>query len=143
MTAIAYVSLNNKQIVEVDVDPSVFPGVMADPGAVALMAAGGTYRAWQKIGVLDTDWAALNPGAKRGYAQIADFSLQGGVQKAQVTFGRRFATAAYVVSISGTADRRQWSYESVLPTGFVINANAASLISGVVGWEASLQEETS
>lgn len=137
------ITVDQLKILEVDGDPSAFPGTPADLGSLALFndAAGVGYGSWQKVGAADTAWAKLNANSKRGIVAIGGFS--GNPQKSTVTFALAFPSANYSVSISGSADSRIWTYESQTAAGFVINSNAKSLISGAVSWEASMVEETS
>jgi hypothetical protein len=137
------ITVDTAQILEVDGDPSVFPGTPAEFGSVAIFndAAGISYGFWQKVGQSNTDWASLNPRCKRGIVGINEWS--GSPKKATVTFSLPFSTTGYVVKINGSQDNRIWTYEEKTASGFKISSNAASLITGEVSWEASLIEETS
>lgn len=137
------VTVDTAQILQVDGDPSVFPGTPAEFGSIAIFndVAGVSYGSWQKVGPANTAWASLNPRSKRGIVSVGSWS--GHPQKAYVTFATPFSSSNYIVKISGSADNRIWTYEHKTETGFVINSNAASLISGEVSWEASFIEETS
>jgi hypothetical protein len=75
---------------------------------------------------------------KSGEAPFGSFS--GTPLKYQVTFSTPFASTAYSVNITGQ-DPRGWSIEYKYTTGFIINSNARSLLTGDVQWQAQLDNE--
>lgn len=63
------ITLNQVDIIEVDADPAVSPGIVAATGSIALLQTsitGTVTGIWQKIGPADTDWSSVsyksNPG---------------------------------------------------------------------------------
>ena len=64
-------------------------------------------------------------------------SFSGNPKKATVTFSSTLGTTDYSIGITGDVSRT-WTYESKTATGFVINSNANTAISGEVSWQAIL-----
>jgi hypothetical protein len=144
MADVGRISINEADIVEVDADPSVSPGVPAPLGSLALLNVIGdnaSYGIWQKVGPLDTDWKKANPSKKVGFVSAGNFT--GSPKKAAVTFSTAFPNTSYAVTIMGLSDQRIWTYESITANGFTINANAAQALTGSVVWYASPLGETS
>ncbi len=66
---------------------------------------------------------------------VTSGSFSGNPKKTTITFSTAFADANFSVSVIGI-DSRSWSVESVSSSGFTINANANSALSGNVYWVA-------
>ena len=77
---------------------------------------------------------------KAGIVSAGSFS--GSPKKYAVTFSTAYANTNYIIDIKG-ADARFWSYESKATTGFVINSNAATALTGEVSWFTTPTGETS
>lgn len=76
---------------------------------------------------------------KSGLVSAGSFS--GNPKKYAVVFGTAFASAGYTIAISGI-DSRVWSYESKTSTGFTINANSNTSLTGEVSWTCINTGET-
>lgn len=128
----------------VTVDPTVLPGVAAAVGIIAIFSDPSNptvYGCWQKIGSGNTAWAVVDPGRKSDTIMWNLFS--GNPLKYAVVFDTPFPVGAdYAVHVTGSADARTWTYESMSNLGFTINSNAATLLTGKVSWTAELSEET-
>jgi hypothetical protein len=131
-------SINNVDVLEIDVDPITPPGAQAKVGSVAIVQGGGF---WQKSGPYPLDWIKLNANIKSGNAAIG--SWVGSPKKSSVVFDRPFPSANYSVHVSGVSDSRAWTIESRTISGFVINSNANAFITGDIFWTAKLYEEVS
>lgn len=66
-----------------------------------------------------------------GTAQAGEFS--GNPKKASVTLSQAQPNGSYSVSICGL-DARAWTVESRTASGFVINSNADTALTGSVTW---------
>lgn len=134
------ITLDELNVLEVTADPSTAGnGIIAPQGSIALLNS--SRGAWQKVGPNDTDWAKINPDRKSGFLTAGDFS--GNPKTASVAFSIAFPTTNFAVFINGSTDVRNWTYESVTSSGFVINTNANKALTGNVSWTAELNEETS
>lgn len=72
---------------------------------------------------------------------ISSGSFAGNPKTASVVFGTAFANANYSVSFVGI-DSRAWSLNSILASGFTVNANANTALTGNVYWTAIKHGET-
>lgn len=72
---------------------------------------------------------------------VAGGSFTGNPRSYSVVFSTAFEDANYSPSVIGT-DARSWEVSNVLATGFDINSNSASAISGNVYWTAIKHGET-
>lgn len=66
---------------------------------------------------------------------VLSTSFTGNPKKATVTFSSAFA-ADYSIKMAGR-DARTWTYENKTSSGFTINANANTALTGEVSWEAA------
>lgn len=73
-------------------------------------------------------------------AIVASGSFSGNPKVYAVTFSTPFASANYAINITGI-DVRIWTFESVSASGFTINTNANTALSGNVTWQAQLVGE--
>lgn len=64
---------------------------------------------------------------------VAAGSFAGSPKKVTITFATSFGSTAYSIQIQGT-DNRSFTWESKLATGFVINANSNTALTGNVDW---------
>lgn len=77
----------------------------------------------------------VGTGIRSKAGNVAAGSFSGTPKKATVTFSTAFPSSSYAINISGI-DARSWTYESKTAAGFIINANAATALTGEVSWEA-------
>ncbi len=73
---------------------------------------------------------------------VTSGSFSGNPKKTTITFNTPLADANYSVSVIGI-DSRSWSIESVTSSGFIINANANSALTGNVYWTVTKHGEIS
>lgn len=131
------ITVNEIEVLEVDGDPSTGLGTVAAVGSLALVDTGGV---WQKTGAADTDWERLSPRRKAG--RVPAVSFTGSPKKFTVVFAVPFPDSNYEVTLSTQTDARVLLYESKLNTGFVINTNAATAMTGEVSWSAFYEDAT-
>ena len=79
-------------------------------------------------------------GIKYKSGNVAAGSFAGNPKKYTVTFTTPFASTNYAINITG-ADSRSWSWESKTVSGFIINSNANTALTGEVSWQAQLNGE--
>ena len=72
---------------------------------------------------------------------VAAVSFTGSPRKAQVTFVTARADANYSIMMSGT-NARTWTWESKTASGFIINSNSATALTGPVDWVINSYGET-
>jgi hypothetical protein len=72
---------------------------------------------------------------KAGTASIAEFA--GTPYSASITFAASFASSSYSVAVMGV-DARAWTVTDKATTGFTINSNSNTLLTGPVSWVATL-----
>lgn len=74
-------------------------------------------------------------GLKTKSGSVASGSFAGTPRTATVTFTTAFANTNYSIQITGS-DNRTFTYQSKATTGFTINTNANSALTGNVDWIA-------
>lgn len=79
--------------------------------------------------------AIVGTGLKTKSGTVAAGSFSGSPKTATVTFGTAFASTAYSIQLTG-ADNRNFSWQTKATTGFTINANSATALTGNVDWIA-------
>ena len=77
----------------------------------------------------------VGTGLKIKSGTVAAGSFTGNPKTFAVTFSAAFASTAYAIMILGT-DNRNWSWQSKATTGFTINSNANTALTGNVDWIA-------
>lgn len=65
---------------------------------------------------------------------VANTSFTGNPKKYTVVFATAYPDTNYSIDIDGV-DQRVWSYESKTVSGFIINANANTALTGEVSWK--------
>jgi hypothetical protein len=93
----------------------------------------GVWCSIDENGVL-TEYANTNVAVKSGI--IAAINFGGSPQFAVVTFAVPFSDNNYSVIINGD-DNRNWTSETKTASGFIINSNATTPLSGNCYWQAS------
>jgi hypothetical protein len=136
-------TINEVDLVEVNSDPSIAPGIVAPLGSLALLSpegVGGTaYALFQKTSnTVATAWARLNPNRRAGLVDAVVFA--GNPKVAAVTFTAPFPDENYSVVVTGS-DGRMWSVTAKTAAGFTINSNANQAPTGPVSWLATYQGE--
>jgi len=137
MTEKGRITVNEVDIVEVSSDPSVSPGVAASIGSLAILDADDVY---QKFGSGNTDWAPISRDIRSGI--VANTSFSGDPRKCTVVFTRPMPSVNYKISINGSSDVRNWTYEAKTVNGFIINSNAKAALTGEVSWDVIQVGET-
>ena len=72
---------------------------------------------------------------------VASGSFSGTPKKAAVAFSASFADNNYAVTVTGE-DSRSWTIESKSASGFTINANTGTALTGNTFWTAIKNGET-
>ena len=85
--------------------------------------------------------ATTNARGRRKAGIVTAGTFSGNPKKATVTFAAAFPAATYAIAITGI-DGRSWVFESVTASGFVINSQANTALTGDVHWSAQYQGET-
>lgn len=116
------------QIIDLDLD---LPFDEADNNGVSIFIPGPPG----PQGPPGTSSLALKAGV------IAGGSFSGSPKKYSIVFATAFIDTAYGIALTGT-DGRSYTYESKTASGFIINANANTAISGEVSWMATASGET-
>lgn len=80
-----------------------------------------------------------NRKIKSGIISAGTFS--GSPRKATVVFAAAYPDTNYSIDICGV-DSRSWTYESKTASGFVINSNASTALTGEVSWHTTVTGET-
>jgi hypothetical protein len=74
------------------------------------------------------------PILKTKSGTVAGASFTGAPRKATVTFTTPYSTTNYSIGITGV-NNRTYTYESKTVSGFVINTNANTVVTGNVDWQ--------
>lgn len=121
-----------------DYEQNLVWGVTGDLSAVRYnsSANGGSL---EKYARADHTHAANFPLYKAGSVVAGSFS--GNPKTASVTFGTAFPSTSYAVTVTGT-DGRSWIVTNVTTSGFTINAQANTALTGPVYWQAHLIGES-
>lgn len=83
-------------------------------------------------------WAAVPsaPYTVKSGMKLNTCFTGGNPKKCTVTFTTAMPSASYSMSFISDADQRNWTVESVTASGFVINSNSGSSITGNLYWTA-------
>lgn len=113
-----------------DIENNLVWGVIGDMPTVTAGQAksAGTLEKYARADHTHNNGALL---AKAG--TVAAGSFTGTPKKFSITFGTTFGSTNYAIHIQGT-DNRSFTWESKLATGFTINTNASTALTGNVDW---------
>jgi len=115
-----------------DYEQNLVWGVTADIAAVRYNSSA-SAGSMEKYARADHTHAANFPLYKSGTVASGSFTLN--PKTAAVTFGTAFPSTNYAVTITGT-DGRSWIVTNIATTGFTINSQANTALTGPVYWHA-------
>lgn len=124
----------NQTVITADVQYTAYTVVVSQIGPAKVTVSTGLPGATGPQGP-----AGTSRPTKAGF--VAGASFTGSPKKYAVVFATPFVDANFALALSGT-DGRDYTYESKTPSGFTINSNAATAISGEVSWTAMTIGET-
>jgi hypothetical protein len=85
--------------------------------------------------------ATSGPRGRLKAGLVTAGTFTGNPKKATITFAAAYPAATYAIGITGV-DGRNWVFESVTASGFVINSQANGALTGNVHWQTQYQGET-
>jgi hypothetical protein len=117
-----------------------FTGIFGFTGVAGATGIQGITGLLGQTGVQGITGIGAGLHIKSGVVAAASFS--GTPLTYSVTFTNAFPNTSYSITITGGTDVRVWSYSGKTASGFTINSNSITALTGEVSWQATTIGDT-